>query len=99
MQNNYKERPARQTERDTQAEKSPKTETAEEKKPTVGIVTDCTSLYVRKEPSREADHAAIIKAMDCVEVLEEGSTEDFYKVKTQDGAEGYCMKKFIALRK
>lgn len=66
-------------------------------KPTVGIVTDCARLNVRKEPDADAEIAFVISASTNLVVFEEESTEDFYKICTSAGTEGYCMKKFITL--
>lgn len=56
-----------------------------------GIVTDCLYLNVRKLPDINADVAVVIDL--------DASTEDFYKVRTSDGVEGFCMRKYIALSK
>lgn len=66
-------------------------------KPVVGIVTDCARLNVRKEPSADAEVAFVIDATTSLVVFEEESTEDFYKICTSAGTEGYCMKRYITL--
>ena len=58
-----------------------------------GIVTDCLYLNVRKRPDINADVAVVIDALTQVVVDLDASTEDFYKVATSDGIEGFCMKK------
>ncbi len=68
-----------------------------EAKPTVGIVTDCAKLNVRKEPHANAEVAFVINAATNLVVIEEESTEDFYKICTAAGTEGYCMKRYITL--
>lgn len=73
-------------------------ETAVEESPAkivFGCVTNCFKLNVRKNPSREADVVCIIEAGSDVEIDESGSTEDFYKIYTATGQEGYCMRRFI----
>lgn len=62
---------------------------------TNGVVTGCAKLNVRKEPSKEAEVLCVINELSAVVVTVEESTEDFYKVCTPSGIEGYCMKKFI----
>lgn len=60
-----------------------------------GKVVDCQKLNVRMEPYADAE---IICTIDCgteVVVDEQESTEDFYKIYTAAGIEGYCMKRFI----
>ena len=64
-----------------------------------GIVTDCLYLNVRKLPDINADVAVVIDALTQVCVDLDASTEDFYKVTTSDGIEGFCMRKYIALSK
>lgn len=64
-----------------------------------GIVTNCLYLNVRKRPDINADVAVVIDALAQVCVDLDASTEDFYKVRTSDGVEGFCMRKYIALSK
>lgn len=72
----------------------------EEKVPVIGVVVNCQKLRVRSEASAEADNTiAVLDALSEVTVDEDASTEDFYKVCTAAGMEGFCMKKFIALRR
>ena len=61
----------------------------------IGRVFGCTSLNVRKAPKI---NAVVICTINChaeVEIDELESTDDFYKICTASGIEGYCMKKFI----
>lgn len=64
-----------------------------------GVVTDCIYLNVRKQPDIHSDVAVVIDALTHVFVDLDASTEDFYKVTTSDGIEGFCMRKYIALSK
>lgn len=64
-----------------------------------GIVTNCLYLNVRKRPDINADVAVVIDALTQVVVDLDASTEDFYKVRTSGGVEGFCMRKYIALSK
>lgn len=68
-------------------------------KPFIGVVTDCLRLNVRKEPDADAEVVAIIDALSQVTVDLENSTELFCKVRTAAGIEGFCMKKYIQLRR
>ena len=74
-------------------------EVAEETKPEKvlkdGVVVNCAKLNVRKAPSKNADILGVIARYDDVKVDMEESTEDFYKVFTEAGVEGYCVKTFI----
>ena len=68
-------------------------------KPFIGVVTDCLRLNVRKEPEADAPVVAIIDCLSQVTVDVDASTELFCKVRTSDGIEGFCMKKYIQLRR
>ena len=63
-----------------------------------GIVVDCFRLNVRKKPKSNAAVLAEINKSAEVTVHEEGSTDDFYKVTTKSGVEGFCMKKYIKIK-
>lgn len=67
----------------------------EEKPRKFGRVVDCVKLNVRKMPNRNSDVLAEVKAGSEVMIDEENSTYEFYKVCTESGIEGYCMKNFI----
>lgn len=69
----------------------------EESEPVIGIVTDCTRLNVREHPYSDSTVLGVITAATELIVIEEESTEDFYKICTSIGLEGYCMKKFITI--
>lgn len=62
---------------------------------THGKVVECAKLNVRMEPEATSE---IVCTIDCdteVVIDEKESTEDFYKIYTAAGIEGYCMKRFI----
>ena len=61
----------------------------------IGIVSDCKKLRVRNNPELDSDVICEIEAGSIVEIDEVNSTEEFYKVCTETGIDGYCMKKFI----
>jgi hypothetical protein len=72
-----------------------KEESVTEPDEVIGVVTDCVKLNVRKEPSKDSDVACelLLGTEVMIDIFE--STDDFYKVITEAGVEGYCMKKFI----
>ena len=70
---------------------------APEPKEVTGVVKECAKLNVRTHPSMLASVVTEIKAGTKVVINETESTEDFYKVCTEAGVEGFCMKKFIAV--
>lgn len=62
-----------------------------------GKVNGCEALNIRKKPTINSDVADVIKKDSKVTVYLKDSTEDFYKIMTSKGVEGYCMKKFIKI--
>ena len=64
----------------------------------VGVVTECESLNVRSEPNTECEVVSVLRVGSEVIVYEEDSTDDFYKVCTSAGLDGYCMKQYITVK-
>lgn len=69
----------------------------DESKHISGVVIDCVKLNVREQPNPNADILGIINEGSEVLVNEEESTDDFYKICTPAGLEGYCMRKFVSI--
>lgn len=63
----------------------------------LGKVVDCVRLNVREEPSTKASVVFEINVGSTVFIDETCSTDEFYKICTEHGVEGYCMKKFIEI--
>lgn len=74
-------------------EPEPSDEPAEPTK--IGKVFGCKKLNVRDLPSKASN--IVTEIFEGVELMidENGSTALFYKVCTEHGIEGYCMKEFI----
>ena len=75
-------------------------EEAPKKESKVGIVANCEKLNLRRSPLKDSDGANIITELlpgVAVVIDEDESTPNFYKVTTETGLEGYCMKQFIEL--
>ena len=70
----------------------------EDKKPIIGIVSDCLSLSVRKKPDPNGDLLMVIPAFTEVAIDRKASTDNFYRICTAAGIEGFCMKKYITVR-
>ena len=60
-----------------------------------GKVSNCKKLNVRKLPSRDAEIVSELIEGSEVMIDEKESTALFYKICTEHGIEGYCMKDFI----
>lgn len=61
----------------------------------IGKVVGCKKLNVRKLPNQDAKILSEITAGSEVMIDETVSTAVYYKICTEHGIEGYCMKKFI----
>ena len=88
-----------QAEKVEQIEETPVVEevVVPEKKPVIGVVTNCVKLNIRKYPK---PNSTVLCTVDCKSDLvidEADSTNDYYKVCTAAGIEGYCMKKFVTI--
>ena len=62
-----------------------------------GVVTNCLQLNVREAPRPDAKVLFVIDSLSEVAIYENESTDEFYKICTASGLEGFCMKKFIAI--
>ena len=68
------------------------------KKTLTGVVT-CLRLRIHTEPDVDSEVVCKIRYLTEVEIDLNGSTDDFYKVCTETGAEGYCKKGEVTLKK
>lgn len=103
MQNNFQKRGPTPDPRSHRTETNPVEESLlpkEESKAvmTSGVVTECLRLNIRKEPVADAEVVAVVDCLSEVKVDMSTSTDKFYKVCTAAGIEGFCVKKYIALR-
>ena len=73
-------------------------EIVEPKKPITGVVANCFSLNIRTGPSKDFDVICEIPSKTEVQINESESSDDFYKICTATGVEGFCMKEFIEAR-
>ena len=70
-------------------------EIAEEAKEKIGSV-NCAKLNVRVSPSTTALVVCVLESGSKVSITDD-SDPDFYKVYTETGAYGFCMKQFITV--
>lgn len=66
------------------------------KKDVVGKTT--VDLRVREEANKDSKELTILSKGTEVTITDVNASEDFYKVVTAAGLEGYCMKKFIEVK-
>ena len=64
----------------------------------VGTVINCGTLNVREEAVAGSKVLSIITSGASLKIDKEASTSEWFKVKTESGIEGYCARKYIALR-
>ena len=64
----------------------------------IGVVTDCLKLNIREKPSRDSKVVTVVTCLDELEIDMGDSNDDWYAVCTAAGIEGFCMKKFVAVR-
>ena len=60
-----------------------------------GKINNCKKLNVRKLPSRDSEIISELVEGSEVMIDDNESTALFYKICTEHGIEGYCMKQFI----
>lgn len=64
----------------------------------IGIVTDCVRLNVRKEPQADAEIVCEVDSQSELMIDENQSSDEFYKVCTASGVEGFCVQKYIEIQ-
>lgn len=61
----------------------------------IGTVTGCTKLNVRAKPASDAEVLVILNVDSKIEIDPSRSTNEWLKITTAAGVEGYCMRKFV----
>ena len=64
----------------------------------IGVVANCGILNVREKPAITTDVVGTIKRDTEVKIIESESTDEFYKIITSTGMEGFCMKEYITIK-
>ena len=59
------------------------------------LVASCTMLNVREKPNMDATVICSVNAGSKLVITDEESTDDWFKVCTEAGAEGFCMKDYV----
>lgn len=62
-----------------------------------GKVVGCERLNVRAEPNIDSEVICVISQGTEIMLDNENSSEEFFKVYTPAGLEGFCMKDFISV--
>lgn len=58
---------------------------------------NCLRLHIFAEPNTESEVVCKVRYLTEVVIDLDNSTEDFYKICTAIGAEGFCMKDLITI--
>lgn len=61
-------------------------------------VVNCLRLHIHAEPDLTSEVVCKVRYLTEVAIDLEKSTEDFYKIYTAIGAEGFCEKYLITIR-
>lgn len=67
-------------------------------KTVTGEVANCYKLNIRVAPVANARIEAIVDAGTKLTININESTDDWFKITTESGVNGYCMKKFVDAR-
>ena len=62
----------------------------------IGIVSNCEKLRIREKPN--GDVLTVVDAGSEIMIDEKESTEEFYKVTTETGIDGYAMRQFVTIK-
>lgn len=73
-------------------------EVSEPKKQMIGVIMDCSSLNIRAKSSINSEIIATVKAGTELLINEDESIGEWYKVCTEAGIEGFCMKRYVSIR-
>lgn len=66
--------------------------------PVTGVVTNCLKLNIRENPNTDSKVVCEVTMLDELVIDEEASTDEWFKVYTEMGVEGFCMKKYVAVK-
>lgn len=75
----------------------PSIEDGVENNEVIGKISGFEKLYVRKEANKDSEPVGIVTSKDDLSIDIIHSTDDFYKVITSNGLEGYCVKEFVKI--
>lgn len=81
-----------EAETETEVEVEPETKSGAVAK---GVVANCAKLNVRSKPSTNGDVVTVLDTKVEVTIDVDASTDEWFKIRTANGVEGYCMRKFV----
>lgn len=62
-------------------------------------VANCLRLHIHAEPNLESEIVCKVRYLTEVMIDLDNSTEDFYKVFIATGAEGFCQKDLVTIKR
>lgn len=66
--------------------------------PLIGRVSGCKRLNIRKQPSKESDPVCVVDEDTVLMIdLMAPTPKEWYKIYTETGIEGYCMRQFVKI--
>ena len=63
-----------------------------------GFVSGCSKLNIRKAPNVNADIECVVNEGSELKIDKSKSIEGWFNICTANGAEGYCMSKFVEIK-
>lgn len=64
----------------------------------IGVVSNCKSLNVRKQPSKASKVLCTVRFAEEVTINVTKSNENWFNIKTKTNVEGFCMRDFINVK-
>ena len=65
----------------------------------IGKVSGCKQLNIRREANIDSDKVTVVPDGAVLVIEPDESTDEWFKVYTEAGVEGFCMKKFVTVVK
>lgn len=62
-----------------------------------GFVSGCIRLNIRKDPTIKSEVVCVVEGDTELVITLNESTDDFYKVSTAAGIDGFCMKQYVTI--
>jgi len=62
-------------------------------------VANCIRLHIHAEPSLDSEIVCKVRYLTELVIDETASTDEFYKVFIATGAEGYCEKDYVTIKR
>lgn len=84
-----------QAENDAAVETNTAVEIEPENDIVIGIVTKCSRLNIRAQPSTDAEILCVVNAGSELTINKSQSNSEWYSVRAESGIEGFCMNAFV----